>query len=878
MGVTLALAGCAGTASRNARSVEHPADASADRSTAVATRPAPGEPPLAPVAFAQSRPAVEPAAPEVPRTAQVQPPPVVGLDGQAFLALIGASVTIDGVTVPCRIMPEPAASEPALERTARVFRLIPDDPRRPVCRCEVAEQAGVTILNLDSPARSVEIRLVAETLQPMLPVCLSPRDSDRVMNAALGPVRGDWFDGLFSPERDWAVALEGRVYCEELPDRTRLTVSAGPRDAAAPGLAIRSHRDFLKRQHGLTGYAPLSRRRVEPMPAAWMPLDTGRPPSPEDIARNTVWMAINLQPYGAASVLLPGTQSMLPTVRTTAVPSPSTVPPRPAGAPPAATSVSGWECFQQTAASLTSRFWGHGLLAQSMSSTLFVGEPLSPDQARLYASLIGLAGESPIACERMYALPDERIELLRRIIPAAPVRAVDLFAHPGLPPVWNLSVSNGAGAWTVLGLLNTSDEQRLESIELADLHLGTGAEQFAVYDVWERRLLRVVRDRFQVRVPATGCRGISLHRLAEDRPTIIGTDRHITCGGIDLHDVSWNEQDLTLSGQSDVVALDPYELQLYIPEGPASVEIAWLECAGAAVRYRAQGPLRTVTFESAASGPLKWRIGFIRVSQPPQSPPPRPRKLAARQNTRGVLLNWFQPDERVVSHHVYRNGRLLAEVEGCEYQDSTAPYNARHEYVVTAIDFCGRESTFSEPLAHVTPAPASTNLTQLVPLSYSQDQPPPGRDKSAAGTPLRIGGQRVYRGLGVTAPSRIVYFLGGGYELFSGSVGIDDSAKGHGSAVFRIIADGQTLFTSPVVRGGNPPLPFSTDVGGKIQLELVVSDAGDGGEWDYADWANPYLRAAAPASLPPAVVSPEPPVETFGPEPPPEPAASGPSD
>jgi len=727
------------------------------------------------------------------------------------------------------------------------FRLMSDDARQPVARCEVISEGKITSIRLSSPGRAASLELLAETLVPMLPVCLSPRETDRLMNAALGPVSGDWFDGLFMPERDWAVHLEGNVHCEELPDRVRLRISADTSGRQTePALILRAEPDFLRMRHGLTGYAPLSRRRPELMPAAWMPIDTGRTPSPDEIARNTVWMAINLQPYGAASILMPGMQGMLPSARTAPVPSTASTGTRPAGASAAtatSSAISPWECFQQTAAGLTARFWGHGLVAQSMSSTLFVGEPLTPAQACLYASLVGLAGESPIACERMYALPDERIEFLRRIIPAAPVRAVDLFAHPSLPPIWNLTVTNGGGQFNVLGLFNTSDEPRIEAVELADLHLGSGVEQFAVYDFWERRLLRIVRDRFQLRVPATGCRVLSIRQLADDAPTLVGTSRHITCGGVDLHDVQWDEDTLTLSGQSDLVAHDPYELLLYLPEGHDSVELLAVESKASDMRNRAHGPLRVITFESAVSGPLNWRIRFHRASQPPQSPPTRPRNLAARQNTRGVLLSWYQPDDRVVAHRIYRNRRFLVEVDGCEFQDSTAPYSSQYEYEVTAVSFSGQESAPSEPLIHTTPTPASTNLTQLVPLSVAQDRLSLGRDRSAVGTPLRIAGQRIYRGLGTVAPSRIVYFLGGGYQIFSGMVGIDDAAGGDGSALFRIIADGQTLFTSPILRGGDPPLAFSVRIDGKLQLELVVTDAGDHSQSDYAVWGNPYLRA-----------------------------------
>ena len=165
---------------------------------------------------------------------------------------------------------------------------------------------------------------------------------------------------------------------------------------------------------------------------------------------------------------------------------------------------------------------------------------------------------------------------------------------------------------------------------------------------------------------------------------------------------------------------------------------------------------------------------------------------------------------------------------------------------VTAVDAHGAESVPSDSVTHQTPTPASTNLTQLVPLSVSQERLSVGQDRGATGGPLRVANQRIYRGLGVAVPSRVVYFLGGGYDAFSGVVGIDDAADARASAIFRVVADGQTLFTSPVMHAGQAAISFTARVRGKTRLELLTTDAEDGSDSDYGVWGNPYLRAAAP--------------------------------
>jgi hypothetical protein len=349
---------------------------------------------------------------------------------------------------------------------------------------------------------------------------------------------------------------------------------------------------------------------------------------------------------------------------------------------------------------------------------------------------------------------------------------------------------------------------------------------------------------------------VRVTRIRDHQPTILGTNRHITCGATDLHAVRWDEATQKLSGRSDVAAHDPYEIWLYLPEGDNALEIKNVASTAPRTRVRLAQAVRIITFESDTSGPVTWDASFQRSSRPVETAPESPRNLQARQNTRGVLLNWFQPDEHTVRYRIYRNQRLMAETETSEFQDSTALYNTAYEYAVAAVNAGGQESLLSDSIHHQTPLPASANLTQLVPLVVSQEHLTLGQDRSAAGTPMRIASQRIYRGLGTTAPSRIAFFLGGGYQVFTGVVGIDSRAVGRVAASFRIVADGQTLFTSHILKAGDQPLPFTARTAGKMKLELIVTEAGDNTAITYADWGNPYLQAASPEKLHPAATAP----------------------
>jgi alpha-galactosidase len=115
----------------------------------------------------------------------------------------------------------------------------------------------------------------------------------------------------------------------------------------------------------------------------------------------------------------------------------------------------------------------------------------------------------------------------------------------------------------------------------------------------------------------------------------------------------------------------------------------------------------------------------------------------------------------------------------------------------------------------------------------------PQIDKAVTGVPLSIRGRKFDRGLGTHAESRIYVDLQGGAEQFVAWVGVDDKAgAGKGTVVFRIIGDGKTLYRSPVMKAGDAPRPVDVSLHGVRLLLLIASDAGDGINFDHADWAD----------------------------------------
>jgi len=125
-------------------------------------------------------------------------------------------------------------------------------------------------------------------------------------------------------------------------------------------------------------------------------------------------------------------------------------------------------------------------------------------------------------------------------------------------------------------------------------------------------------------------------------------------------------------------------------------------------------------------------------------------------------------------------------------------------------------------------------------------------DANVLGDPLRAGEKTYRRGVGMHAPSALTFALDGERRTLRGAVAIDDSARingagARGSVVFRVRKDGALAWESPLVRGGDAPLPLpELELGGAHELVLEVDPAGDFAG-DRADWLRMVLVRPAEA-------------------------------
>jgi len=145
--------------------------------------------------------------------------------------------------------------------------------------------------------------------------------------------------------------------------------------------------------------------------------------------------------------------------------------------------------------------------------------------------------------------------------------------------------------------------------------------------------------------------------------------------------------------------------------------------------------------------------------------------------------------------------------------------------------------------------PAAAESVWLSALDISKAQQgfgKPQADKAVDGHGLSIAGHKYDRGLGTHSIGSLLVNLHGTATRFQAVVGIDDEAGARGSVEFKVVGDGKLLWSSGLMKGGQSGKPVDVDLTGVKELALRVSDAGDGYEYDHADWADARFETTGP--------------------------------
>jgi hypothetical protein len=168
--------------------------------------------------------------------------------------------------------------------------------------------------------------------------------------------------------------------------------------------------------------------------------------------------------------------------------------------------------------------------------------------------------------------------------------------------LYAVDVSRSYENWMVL--VRTGGEPA--SIRMADLGLAADREYLA-FEFWTKAFLGAFKGTFTPGSidPRFGVQAICV-REQLSHPQLVATNRHVSCGAMDVSNVTWLAN--ALDGTSDVVANDPYEIYLTEPAGYTLVDARAIG-ADIIVNQKA-GALRMLRVRSTTGGRVTWHIEY----------------------------------------------------------------------------------------------------------------------------------------------------------------------------------------------------------------------------------------------------------------------------
>ncbi len=504
-----------------------------------------------------------------------------------------------------------------------------------------------------------------------------------------------------------------------------------------------------------------------------------------------------------------------------------------------------WDGFKFALRATMEYYFLHNIAWYADPDVLVVRSPLPLEQARAWATLQGLTGQSLLTSDRLSDLSAERVELLRRVYPAVDIVPMDLFKSERNKRIWDLKVNHLGRSYDVVGLFNF-DETKAAPMYVSWKDLGLPEDKpVHVFDFWNKEYLGAWEQGISVDVSPTSTRVLTL-LPQEDHPQLISTSRHLTQGWVDLVSQDYNAINNSYHGRSRVIRNDPYEVRFVFPRGKNFViKQASARSANGrlAARITNHQGWATVEFNSPRTNEVTWNVYFA-PAQVYHFPVREPQNLwAERAGIDGANLRWTVQHQPAVGYQIWLNGRLLGSTP-------TQVFALRGLNLVTnysaEVRTVWQDGTISEKKAQLQFTlkqllPDEVYVSELDPLRQTPGWRQAEFNRNFNGGGLSIGGTHFEKGIGMPTNSEIEFELNRTYRSFSALVGIDDEHKNKDSVVeFVVLGDGKELWRSGGMKKADGLKSVKLDVGNVQRLLLRVTREGEGGRI-HADWAEAKL-------------------------------------
>ena len=514
----------------------------------------------------------------------------------------------------------------------------------------------------------------------------------------------------------------------------------------------------------------------------------------------------------------------------------------------------------------TARYFYNGRVWYNDPDPVYVRDSIPLSHAQLITSWAAVSGQLFAFSDWLPELSEERVNVLQRTIAPARLytaRPLDLFQSK-LANIWKVTKDRSAGSncQAVFGLFNW-DANNPMTIDKTFEQLGLDpAATYVGFDFWANAFVPPFKQRLTCEIPGGSCRILSLVKL-EDKPVLVGTNRHVTSPLFEVENVRWDAEKLVLSGTSAVVANDPYELRIIAPKGLKLSDVS-PTVSGPCEMIQSTETGRTIRvgFTSKDSVKVDWSIPFQKGELAIPAPQ-KPTGFSGKSGYSRISLQWDAAENfGLLLTKTFPDGAKKSfALTGALFTDTDVQPSASYSYRVQTK---GWDGNLSEPaeiqvdmpkkiVVPPVPAEPEINIADLKPIKASCGWGSVQNGKSAAGNPLNLNGKTYQKGVGVHAAANLVYNVPADMARFVATVGLDDFHKtdNRRSVIIRVWADVCEMGEPQVLIGESPLLSnettnvwhFDLPIEGRVkQIRLEVSDDDDGIACDHVDWVNTGFR------------------------------------
>ncbi|MHB8095140.1 MAG: NPCBM/NEW2 domain-containing protein [Candidatus Aminicenantales bacterium] len=512
--------------------------------------------------------------------------------------------------------------------------------------------------------------------------------------------------------------------------------------------------------------------------------------------------------------------------------------------------VLGWDGFLGAVGATMEYYYQHNIVWYADPDVMLLRPPLSIEQARAWATLQGLTGQALFSSDRLPDLPEDRVEMLKRVFPAVDARPLDLYPSPREKRIWDLKINHLGRNYDVVGVFNY-DEKAADKVLLQWKALGlpeTG--RVHAFDFWNKEYLGAWEAGMAVDVPPAACRVLMLLPATGDIQ-LVSTSRHITQGWVDLASLSAANGGTRQAGKSHVIKGDPYELRFAFPQG-RNFKVAKASARGASGElpvnvFNYQG-WAVVRMLSPKTEDIEWEVSFEPATAY-KFDVREPGDLRIRRaGLDGVDLTWSSQYYLNVGYQVTLDGKLVGHTPNASFPLRGLDPEASHKVEVrTAWD----DGTVSPKAAEATFIlrtlyPEEIPLSELIPAKTAAGSEIMPAERVLAQPPFAVGGRRAEDGVGLRAGTEVEYDLRGIFDTFSARVGIDDAGsemKETDGLEFSVIGDGKVLWSSGLLKKSDGLKTAEVAVANVRSLVLKVTGSGEPGRRrrPQGDWLEAKL-------------------------------------